>query len=508
MGVAKTKGGGAGRRTTPSDDADAGGPSLRRIGAYDLISPLGSGSFATVYLARHSDSGQEFAVKVLNPEGASDPAIRERFVREGRICEILRHRHLVRAHEVLDLDTNAAIVMDKIDGGTLRDWLERNRRNATPMEVRSVATAVLSALAHAHRAGTVHRDIKPENILLRNGAGASLDPVLADFGIAKLRGELQQSIGARSTVHTTRMGTYVYMAPEHLRCDEIDHRADQYSLAVVLIEMLTGKVPYEHVEGDRLLRLERAVDAGGYGLPEEHHAVDARLAIAIERAINVNPGDRWPDCDAFASGLVAELPRPTARRETRAETPVAIAPTEVTPTAAALAARPLHNKLPPRISEPPAAQGWFAPIAVGLAVVSAIAALAVAQTTSPPPATTPPESPQAATAVPSVPTVSALPTASDDPVCAGLAQGEYRGVWGPRKVLLQVPTCVAHGTFEAPAGIGERTVSAGMASCTINGDSVTLDFHIDESTLDRTRLEGKVVAGQIVGDGWLLQRAP
>lgn len=208
-------------------------PALPQVAGYRLLRELGRGGMATVYLAEQTALGREVALKVMSPQALGDEISRRRFENEVRTIARLEHPNIVRIHELgRTRDGLPYYSMPHLARGHLggRDFT-RDEPGAV-----SMATSLLSALEYAHSRGVVHRDVKPENVLF-DDAGR---PLLADFGIALRRG-----FGPRVTAAGLAVGSTAYMAPEQARGEDVDGRADLYSLGVVLWEMLAGRLPYE-----------------------------------------------------------------------------------------------------------------------------------------------------------------------------------------------------------------------------------------------------------------------
>ncbi|MGY4516607.1 bifunctional serine/threonine-protein kinase/formylglycine-generating enzyme family protein [Lysobacter sp. HA18] len=218
--------------------ADANVETLPQIAGYRLLRRLGQGGMSTVYLADQIALGREVAIKVMAPQALADEVSRRRFENEVRTIARLEHPHIVRIHELgRTKDGLPYYSMPHLARGHLGD-VDFTRDEAGAVEI---ATALLAALEYAHSRGVVHRDVKPENVLF-DDAGR---PLLADFGIALRRG-----FGPRVTTAGLAVGSTAYMAPEQARGEDVDGRADLYSLGVVLWEMLAGRLPYE--AGDAL----------------------------------------------------------------------------------------------------------------------------------------------------------------------------------------------------------------------------------------------------------------
>ena len=214
---------------------------------YIVIEKLGAGGMASVYKVRRVPFNDIYALKLVNKGLAADPQFVKRFRAEAVMAHKLDHPNIVR---IVDLDTTEdgrpLMVMELIDGSDLRSLITRT--GALPVETAlDVAAQVADGLDCAHRAGIVHRDIKPDNILLAsNGKQGHWFVKIADFGIAKAR---EAAPGATIGTSTGMViGTPQYMSPEHsmgIKSSELDGRADLYSLAVVLYEMLTGQLPFK-----------------------------------------------------------------------------------------------------------------------------------------------------------------------------------------------------------------------------------------------------------------------
>jgi predicted Ser/Thr protein kinase len=207
-------------------------PDPKRIGPYQVLRLLGHGGFATTYLARHSASGQEVAVKVLHPHRLRDPDFRRRFALEAKLGAMLDHPRLVRLLDPGPAEGGAWLAMEYVPGPTLQDWLKQH--GALPVaEAVAIALGIAEAMAYAHSHGVVHRDLKPGNVILAK-AGVKV----MDLGIAR-------DMDA-PTVTTTYafLGTPLYGAPEAQLLARAGPAVDRYSLGAILFEMLAGRPPY------------------------------------------------------------------------------------------------------------------------------------------------------------------------------------------------------------------------------------------------------------------------
>lgn len=215
-------------------------PSVERVARafpqLEILDLLGAGGMGVVYLARQPKLERKVALKLLPEHLARDPQFAERFHREARLLARLNHPGIVTVYDFGESGGFFFLLMEYVDGVNLRDAMGAGRFSAA--EALRVVPPLCEALQYAHDEGILHRDIKPANILL-DGRGRVK---IADFGIAKLLGEQASVVGLTATGSV--VGTAAYMAPEQMeRPGEVDHRADIYSLGVVLYEMLTGELP-------------------------------------------------------------------------------------------------------------------------------------------------------------------------------------------------------------------------------------------------------------------------
>ncbi|HET9690902.1 MAG TPA: protein kinase, partial [Acidimicrobiales bacterium] len=210
-------------------------------GRYRLAAPIARGGMAEVWRGVDEVLDRPVAVKVLLTALATDGAVRERFRREAVAAARLAHPNVVATFDTGIDDGLAFIVMELVQGPTLRDLMLE--RGPLPLGLAlSVADQIADALAAAHRAGLVHRDIKPANVLVADDDGPTLRVKVTDFGIAKAA---EEAGGADLTLTGTVIGTPKYLSPEQVQGHEPDPRADLYALGVVLFEMLAGRPPFE-----------------------------------------------------------------------------------------------------------------------------------------------------------------------------------------------------------------------------------------------------------------------
>ena len=199
---------------------------------YEIIELIGSGGMANVYKALCHRLNRYDAVKIMRDETAANTELRRRFRAESQAVAMLSHPNIVSVYDVSHSDDVEYIVMELIDGITLKQYLQK-KSVLDPSEVLDFTTQTAKALEHAHSKGIIHRDIKPQNIMLLKDGMIKV----ADFGIASLENTIEENNGET-------VGSVHYIAPEQARGEAPDARSDIYSLGIVMYEMLTGKLPY------------------------------------------------------------------------------------------------------------------------------------------------------------------------------------------------------------------------------------------------------------------------
>jgi len=246
----------------------------------DILEMIGIGGMGVVYKARQPNLDRIVALKILSPDAGADPAFSKRFAQEARSLARLNHPNIVSVYDFGLAGPYYYFVMEYVDGTNLRDVTQT--RHLEPKEALTIIPKICDALQYAHDEGVVHRDIKPENILVDKKGRVKI----ADFGIAKIVGQ-QSAATTRLTGPQSVMGTPHYMAPEQFeRPLEVDHRADIYSLGVVLYEMLTGDLPL-----------------GRFAPPSQKVQIDVRLDEVVLRTLENKPDLRYQK----ASELKTEL---------------------------------------------------------------------------------------------------------------------------------------------------------------------------------------------------------
>ncbi|WP_316573914.1 serine/threonine-protein kinase [Nocardia canadensis] len=270
---------------------------------YVIERVLGSGGMGTVYAARHPRLPRLDAIKVLSEAHSGAPEFRARFIREAELAARIDHPNVVAVHDRGLVDGALWIAMQYVAGtdaaAVLRAGVPR------PEHALHIVTEAAAGLDAAHRAGLLHRDVKPANLMLERRPGEPDRVLVADFGIAKS--------GTDSTALTETgafLATLAYAAPELIRLDAVDHRADLYSLGCTLFELLTGRTPFPRdtvaaVINAHLTEPPPRPTQVNPGLPP---AIDAVIA----RAMAKNPDDRYSSCGALAAAAAAAFGAPVA----------------------------------------------------------------------------------------------------------------------------------------------------------------------------------------------------
>lgn len=266
----------------------------------EILECLGRGGMGVVYKARQKSLNRLVALKLLAPERADDPQFAARFAKEAQALAALNHPHIVSVYDFGQAGGYFFLLMEFVDGLNLRQLLRARR--LTPKEALSIVPPVCDALQCAHERGIVHRDIKPENLLMDKAGTVKI----ADFGIAKMvaqeAGQDAPPPGQPAGARTSFLGTPDYAAPEQ-NGGEADHRADIYSLGVVLYEMLTGERP-----------------TGRFEPPSRRVQVDLRIDEIVLRALEKEPELRFATAAEFRTQVeAATLP---AAAPPRTVTPV------------------------------------------------------------------------------------------------------------------------------------------------------------------------------------------
>jgi serine/threonine protein kinase/Tol biopolymer transport system component len=299
-----------------------------QVGPYKIEGLLGEGGMGVVYRALDTKLNRPVAIKFLSEELA-DPAARRRFQREAQMASSLNHPHILTVHDAGEFEGRQYLVTELVDGGTLKDWANSDKR--TWRQIVELLTGVADGLATAHQAGVLHRDIKPGNILVSKNGYAKL----ADFGLAKLD---ESSLGDRTRTLTEKrttpglvIGTIAYMSPEQASGRAMDARSDIFSFGVVLFELLAGQRPFTGATD--LEVLQKIIHADPKLLGE---GTPAALRAIVEKALEKDPDERYQsmrelvvDLRRFARRSVdAALPgeAPTSRAQSGSQSAIAASP--------------------------------------------------------------------------------------------------------------------------------------------------------------------------------------
>lgn len=244
----------------------------------EILDVIGHGGMGYVYKARQKNLGRIVAVKILSSNLLDDPTFAERFSREARAMAMMNHPNIIAIYDFGCRNNNYFLVMEYVDGLNLRQVV--TGAGLQPAEAMQLVPQLCDALQYAHDRGVVHRDIKPENVLISQEGQVKI----ADFGLAKLTNQ-QHNLTLTQTQQV--MGTPNYMAPEQREKPvDVDHRADIYSLGVVIYELLTGELPL-----------------GRFAPPSQKVQVDVRLDDVVMRALEKDPSLRFQHVSELKTGI-------------------------------------------------------------------------------------------------------------------------------------------------------------------------------------------------------------
>lgn len=267
------------------------------VGSYELGTILGRGAMGEIYEARHTDNGEAFAVKLLNPRIPRDSTHYRRFVREAEIAASIDVPNVVR---VVDIGTGDGappyLAMERLRGQDLSRYLKNNPRMPMP-EVLHMIEQVGAGLSAAHEAGVIHRDLKPQNLFRAVDDEGGVTWKILDFGVSKL------ADGEGTLTQGKVVGTPSYMAPEQARGLRVDHRADLYSLGVIAYRAITG-IPAFATDRDvprMLYDVVHTMPQRPSAVARVHEAMDVVMAVAMAK----NPNDRFRDAHDLALAIAA-----------------------------------------------------------------------------------------------------------------------------------------------------------------------------------------------------------
>lgn len=261
-----------------------------RLGSYEILAPIGAGGMGEVYRGRDIRLGREVALKILPTEFSSNRDRLARFEQEARSASALNHPNIITIYEIGIVDSSSFISMEYVDGKTLREMLQ-----AGPLPARKaiqLAAQIAEGLAKAHEAGIVHRDLKPENLMITADGYVKI----LDFGLAKLMTPAaNEQVSALPTAAKTDagvlIGTVGYMSPEQASGSTIDFRSDQFSLGVILYEMVTAKRAFQ--KKTTVETLAAIINEEPEPVQSINSHIAAPIRWLIERCIEKNPNDRY-----------------------------------------------------------------------------------------------------------------------------------------------------------------------------------------------------------------------
>ncbi len=261
---------------------------LRLLDRYEVQRKIGQGGMSTVYEAYDEVRGENVALKVLLPTLAANPVLQERFLQEGRLSSNFSHPNIARVYDLHQTPNGVFLSMELLQGSTLRHDMNRRhdqRQSFKPTEVLQLMEKICAALEVVHAEEVIHRDLKPENLWL--GIDGSLK--VMDFGIAREAARTAYTSGGRGS------GTPYYIAPEQLAASPtIDGRADQYSVAIMMYELLTGELPQ-----------------GAFVAPHEKNPeIPKKMSQAIFRALDADPANRFDNMQEFYEAAQFDAPKP------------------------------------------------------------------------------------------------------------------------------------------------------------------------------------------------------
>jgi serine/threonine protein kinase len=260
------------------------------VGPFQITAFIGRGGMATIYKAYQATLDRDVALKVIHPALKEDETFLARFKREAAIVAKLHHPNIVTLYDFAEYDGTPYLVMQYIDGKTLKDILREQRLSTR--QIMNIVRPVSEALAFAHARGILHRDVKPSNILIDNEGHV----YLTDFGLARVAQSSETTMS-----HDMMVGSPQYASPEQAKSEPIDERTDEYSLGVVMFEMFTGQPPFkgETPYGTMMAHINNN--------PPAPRSLNPRIPPAVEqvllKTLAKNPQDRYPNIFAMMQAL-------------------------------------------------------------------------------------------------------------------------------------------------------------------------------------------------------------
>lgn len=347
---------------------------------YEVMTAIGTGGMAVVYKALDHRLNRQVALKILKDDYSGDAEFRRRFHAESQAVAMLNHPNIVSVYDVSTDGDADYIVMELVDGITLKQYIERRGGYLNWKESLHFASQIAKALEHAHSQGVIHRDIKPHNVMiLKNGSAK-----VTDFGIARM-------MSAQNTLTKEALGSVHYISPEQAKGGRVDNRSDIYSLGVVMYEMMTGQPPYD---GESPVAVALQHINGGAKMPSLLNPnIPGGLEQIIMRAMAVDPAHRYAsaaelleDMEEFRKNpnILFYFDRPSQEPEPPVQPPVRTTPptqrpvrrtTTTTGSAAARTATRQTTRPTHRAEEDEEDSGHKMAIAVGAVAILAVVAL-------------------------------------------------------------------------------------------------------------------------------------
>lgn len=278
-------------------------PSGERLGNFTLLKIVGKGSMGAVYTAWQEGLARQVAVKVLMKDRFDQLITSERFLQEAETAANLAHPNIVTVYGQGEREDCIWFAMQFIEGPSLSEWLRRrskhpiaSKRRIQLAEVRDLARQLLEALEHAHQQGVIHRDIKPENILW---AGTTGRAIVTDFGLSSVN-----YVTHEAEKHFI-LGSPLYVSPEQARGDDLDGRADLFSLGCVLVELVLGFLPVRVERPEKIFRTRACEDPAMFtGSPADHMPdLPKEWDIYLRRSIAARRDQRWADAREMLNAL-------------------------------------------------------------------------------------------------------------------------------------------------------------------------------------------------------------
>ena len=377
---------------------------METIGRYQIVRELGRGAGGVVYLAEDPKIGRPVAIKTISAAGGANETLRKRLQREARSAGALTHRNIVTVYEMDDSGPLTYVVMEFVEGKTLRALMHENERLRSA-QIIAILKQVADGLDFAHGRNVVHRDIKPANIMISEGDLVKI----ADFGVAKMLGDATVGL----TQAGMAVGTPHYMAPEQVLGKPVDGRTDQFALGVIAYELLSGRRPFD---GDSITSIMyQIVNEDPIREDTTSSIVNLPALPSLLRALAKEPAQRYPTCAEFIQDLEYGLTNP----------------------------RGVPLKIEPLAPEPPAAAAPPPPPAP--------------QPVAPPPqATAPPVQPAAPTP-PAPAAVEAQPPAYSAPPRRGRSTSRKVFIGIATAVLVIMAALVYHSKTAVPAAPAQTT---------------------------------------------------